>query len=296
VNRIDVDPGLWSTPLHVEGSEEEIFYVLAGSGVSVQYDDETLEAFDVTAGDCLVHLPLEHAHTLRAGPDGLDVLAFGERHFPMGSTRLPRAGMAWGLGSWAPTGRPEDHPWTKESEAGAPDVPEVSPRPERIVALAAVDAETNEHGDIHGVWRNLGVAAGSRRTGLRHVTVPSGLLGVAPHCHSAEHEIFVVLAGSGTLELIPSPRAASAGAEPESFPVTAGSTVNRPPGTRIAHTFRAGPDGLEYLAYSTRDPSDIAYYPRSNKINIRGVGLIGRVEPLDYWDGEDGEKESPGPR
>jgi uncharacterized cupin superfamily protein len=30
VQRIDVDPGRWSTPAHVEGAAEEIFYVLAG--------------------------------------------------------------------------------------------------------------------------------------------------------------------------------------------------------------------------------------------------------------------------
>jgi uncharacterized cupin superfamily protein len=28
VKRITIDPGMWSTPLHLEGAEEEIFYVL----------------------------------------------------------------------------------------------------------------------------------------------------------------------------------------------------------------------------------------------------------------------------
>jgi len=36
----------------------------------------------------------------------------------------------------------------------------------------------------------------------------------------------------------------------------------------------------------TREPSDIAYYPRSNKVYFRGVGLMARIERLDYWDGE----------
>jgi 4-azaleucine resistance transporter AzlC len=30
----------------------------------------------------------------------------------------------------------------------------------------------------------------------------------------------------------------------------------------------------------------LAYYPRSNKLYSRGAGVIGRVEPLSYWDGE----------
>ena len=48
----------------------------------------------------------------------------------------------------------------------------------------------------------------------------------------------------------------------------------------------AGDGPLTYLAYGTREPNDIAYYPRSQKIYFRGVGLMTRVEKLDYWDGE----------
>jgi hypothetical protein len=34
-------------------------------------------------------------------------------------------------------------------------------------------------------------------------------------------------------------------------------------------------------------PSDIAYYPDSGKVSLRGVGVIGRLAPADYWDGEE---------
>jgi uncharacterized cupin superfamily protein len=40
------------------------------------------------------------------------------------------------------------------------------------------------------------------------------------------------------------------------------------------------------LVYGTRKPSDLAFYPRSNKISFRGLGVIGRVEPVAYMDGE----------
>ena len=50
VQRISIDPGGWATPLHLEGSEEEIFYVLSGSGVSFQWDGDSEEAFAVGAG------------------------------------------------------------------------------------------------------------------------------------------------------------------------------------------------------------------------------------------------------
>ena len=50
--------------------------------------------------------------------------------------------------------------------------------------------------------------------------------------------------------------------------------------------FEAGDAGLTFLAYGTRDPSDMCWYPDSNKVAFRGLKVIARVEPLDYWDGE----------
>jgi len=284
VRRIQVDPERWSTPLHLENSEEEIFYVLGGSGISLQWDGEATEAFAVGAGDCLVHLAANYAHTLLGGPDGIDVLAFGERHYSVGSAYLPRAGVSWGLGMWTRVGDPEDHPWKREAEAGAPEVPEISPRPARIVNLADVEPSVWEHTTVRASWRDLGRSAGSVRTGLRHATIEPGALMAPPHCHSAEEEIFVVLEGDGELELWPSPRW---GGSHETVPVRAGTTIPRPAGTHRAHSLRAGSGGMSVLAYGTRSSGDICYYPRSGKVSFRGVGVIGRIEQLDYWDGEE---------
>ena len=66
-----------------------------------------------------------------------------------------------------------------------------------------------------------------------------------------------------------------------------GSVVSRPPGTAVAHAFRGGHGGLELLAYGTRRPDDVCYYPRSNKIYWPGVGVVGRIEHVDFWDGEE---------
>jgi hypothetical protein len=40
------------------------------------------------------------------------------------------------------------------------------------------------------------------------------------------------------------------------------------------------------LVYGTRDPNDVAWFPRSQKIQWRGLGVIGRIERLEYMDHE----------
>jgi uncharacterized cupin superfamily protein len=106
--------------------------------------------------------------------------------------------------------------------------------------------------------------------------VASGKESAPLHCHSLEEEIFVVLDGEGVLVLD----------DREEHPVRPGSVVSRPAGTGVAHLFRAGDGELTYLAYGTREPGDVCWYPRSNKLNFGGVKVIGRIEKLDYWDGE----------
>ena len=283
VRRIRVAPGKWSTPLHVEGAEEEIFFVLDGAGVSLQRVGSTDAVCEVGPGDCLAHLALVHAHTLRAGPNGLDVLAFGERAYAA-NTLLPRAGVSWLGPTWVLEGAADDHPWKREAAAGPPEVGEPTGRPSNIVNVRDVEPETRDGETVGRAVRNLGVAAGSYKTGIRHYDVRPGKLLAPPHCHSAEEEIFVVLDGEGTLELWPHLRA---GGEHEAHPIRRGSVVARTAGTGRAHALLAGKDGLAVLAYGTRDPRDVTYYPRSRMVSIRGVGVIGRIDVLNYWDGED---------
>jgi uncharacterized cupin superfamily protein len=272
VNRIRVAPGRRSTPLHSE-TDEEIFYVLAGSGLSWQRGRGGEDAtFEIRSGDCLVHRAEAEAHTLAAGDDGLDVIAFGtgpENVFAY----FPRLD-AMRLGP-AVLDVPERHQWDMEGALPDPDLPAPSPRPRRILHVEDVEPESHEHGDVAESWRPIGVAAGSVLAGLRHMLVPAGKLNCPPHCHSAEEELFVILDGEGSCVL-----------GDREHPVRPGHVIARPPGTRVAHAFRAGDAGMTLLAYGTRVPNDIAYYPRSNKVYLRGVGLMTRLEKLDYWDGE----------
>jgi uncharacterized cupin superfamily protein len=275
LRRIELPAGAWSTPAHEHGREEEIFYVLAGRGLSWQAG----QAAEIRAGDCIVYLPGAGAHTLHA-LEPLDVLAFGTREDDE-SPRFPRLGMSL-IGSRAVEsvpGRAEGATiqFVRESEIGPPELPAApDPRPSTIVNLADVASQRVERPRVVRTRRNLGRAAGSVRTGLQHVEVAAGKESTAQHCHSLEEEIFVILGGDGVLAL-----------DEEETPVGPGHVVSRPAGTGVAHVFRAGAAGLTYLAYGTREPGDVCFYPRSNKIAFRGVGVIARVQRLDYWDGED---------
>ncbi len=279
VRRIEVPAGGWSTPAHEHGLDEEIFYVLSGRGVSWQAG----EAASVRAGDCIVYLASGGAHTVHA-LEPLDVLAFGERHEDE-SVGFPRLGLSL-VGSRAVESLPylvDGIPiqFVRESELGPPSLPDPlpgpdAPRPRTIANVEDVEAVTVERPRVVRTRRNLGRAAGSIGTGLQHVEVAPGKYSTAQHCHSVEEEIFVILGGDGFVVL-----------GEEETAVRPGHVIARPAGTGVAHVFRAGAGGLTYLAYGTRDPADICFYPRSNKIAIRGLGLVARLERLDYWDGED---------
>jgi uncharacterized cupin superfamily protein len=272
LNHVRLEPGRLSTPPHSHGLSEEIFYVLGGSGLSWQ-DGVVCE---VGAGDTIVHLADHEEHTLRGGPDGLDYLVFGTRH-PVEYGWLPRS-RAIRL-SWPWVEGRDDDPWDLEAEIGELEFAEPGARPANVVAFD--DVPFDEDGD-----KVLGDAAGSERSGLNWVRRQAGRRGSVPHCHSLESEAFVVLDGAGTLELWPTPLTAERGATRESFELRTGHVVARPGGTRLAHSIVAGPEGITYLAYGTREPNDICYYPRSNKVYFRGVGLMTRLEHLDYEDGE----------
>jgi uncharacterized cupin superfamily protein len=272
VNRVRVEPGRLPTPPHSHGLSEEIYYVLDGSGLLWQ-DGAVCE---VRVGDTIVQVADHHEHTFKGGPDGLEYLVFGTRH-AVEYGWLPRSNAVRLSWPWV-EGRTDD-PWDIEAEVGELDFAEPGERPPNVVALE--DVPLDEDGD-----RVLGSAAGSDRSGLNWIRRAEGKRGCPPHCHSLESEAFVVLEGSGTLELLPTRVPAEQGAAPESHELRPGHVFARPPATRVAHAILAGPEGITYLAYGTREANDIAYYPRSNKVYFRGVGLMTRLEQLDYGDGE----------
>ena len=200
----------------------------------------------------------------RPAPDGLDVLAFGQRTYAEGITWLPRAGVAWLGETWAPVGAEEDHPWTREAAAGPPAVGELSPRPPTIVHVPDLEPLERDDDDDRPPRALPGSRElGSLKTGIRHAEVFPGKLNAPPHCHALEEEIFVVLEGDGHVLLWEEGGI-------EEHPVRAGSVVCRPAGTGVAHAFRGGDGGMTILMYGTREPGEVCYYPRSGKVYFVG--------------------------
>jgi uncharacterized cupin superfamily protein len=269
VHRVRVAPGKLPTPPHSHGASEELYFVLAGSGL-VWQDGEVHE---VRPRDCVIHRADEHEHTFVGGPDGLEYIVFGTRH-PTEFGWLPRSrairiGWPWAEGR-------DDNPWDIEATVPPLEVGEPAPRPENIVNVDEVELQTHRY----QTFAYFTPDATTKLAGLGWETLPAGHRGSVPHCHSAEEEIFVILDGTATLELW------NHDGGVEETPLRAGHLVARPPGSGVSHSFRAGPDGVTMLVYGTRDPNDMCWYPRSNKIKWRGLGVMGRIETLDYFDGE----------
>jgi len=274
VQRVEVDPGARIGPVHVHAAEEEIFFVLGGSGLA--WLDGAVH--EIGAGDTIVYLAGGPLHTLIAGDDGLDVLAFGENAAPP-LVHLPRAGVLRRGPFWALAGT-EPGPLEREAAAGPLDLPAPTPRPACIAAFEDTQVDVDEKGEFAWSEHFLSHGAGSVRTGLRHAAIPPGKATCPPHWHSGEHELFAILDGDGTLLLYD-----RAGAVAEEHRVRAGHVVSRRAGSGMAHMFRAGPAGMTMLLYGQRVQNEIVFYPRSKKAFV-GQVLV-RFETVDdYWDGE----------
>jgi uncharacterized cupin superfamily protein len=247
----EVPPLARQMPVHVHGDEEEIFYVLGGSGLSWQRD----QACEVGPGDVVVHVADRHTHTFLAGEQGLELLALASGS-DTSITYLPRAGVMWCGPRWVPVD--SKHPFLAEAEAGPLERPEPGERPDNVVALRQVEPITRPQAE----FRALGRAGGSVKAGLNHAVLAPGASGAPRHVHALEEELFYVLEGNGTLTL-----------GDEQHPLRAGDVVARPPGTAVPHALRASDQGMTYLAYGTRVAGDSVYYPDTGQVRLRGLGV-----------------------
>ncbi len=111
--------------------------------------------------------------------------------------------------------------------------------------------------------------------------VPPGKQSCPYHFHHAQEELFIILAGEGTLRV--------AG---ERLAVKAGDLVFIPAGPEYPHhLINTGPVDLHYLSIGTTQHPEVCEYPDSGKVAAfpgpGGQRLIQRPEDnLDYWAGE----------
>jgi uncharacterized cupin superfamily protein len=255
VSRIRVPAGRASTPLHAE--DEEVFYVLAGGGWSVQEDG----CFEIGPGDVVYYRAWEPAHTVVAGDEGIEYIAMGTTDAPRGITRFPRLGKVLAFGHLLEGDR--THQWELESQLPRIEVKQpADERPPTIVHREHVPLA--RFGDAEGRW--AGRHLGMHGIAVNFAVLPNGVEGAPPHCHSTEEELFVVLEGGGTLTL-----------GDEEHEVRAGSIVGRPPATGVPHAFRGGEHGMTLLMFGDKHGSDMTYYPRTGEVRLRGLGVQFRV-------------------
>ena len=268
LRRIRVSAGRQSTPVHAHFGEEEIFYVLRGSGWSWQENG----VYEIGEGDVILHPAGGPAHTVVAGEDGIDVLAFGDnlRHE---AVRFPRINATW-MGGMVSEFLPV-HQFQLEAErAGPVELPATcDPRPPTIVNVADVEEREFERGPTKAKGRFIARHLGARRTSLNWSEIAPGATAARPHCHSGIEELFVVLGGEGVVRL-----------GDEEHPVREGSLVCRPAASQVPHSFHAGDGPLTLLAYSDINNDDMVLYPESGKVLLVGLGVVFKPEQVPYWD------------
>jgi len=130
----------------------------------------------------------------------------------------------------------------------------------------------------------LAPGSAARKLGASIDVIAPGRRGCPYHLHHAQEEMFVVIAGSGTLRV--------AG---ELLPLKAGDVAFLPAGPEYPHQIINTSDApLKVLSISTMETPEICEYPDSGK--YLAEGSLDRGQPfkiidrcgdgLDYWDGE----------
>jgi uncharacterized cupin superfamily protein len=156
-----------------------------------------------------------------------------------------------------------------------------------IANLADLDFTSRQEGANFAMKLALiGPLIGAEKLGCSLVVVPPGKKAWPYHLQYANEEMFVILAGEGTLRY-----------EGQRYPVKAGDVIAIPVG-KAHQILNSSQAELRYLAISTMIEPEIAEYPDSGKRAMMAGSPPGRRPyPLfaavpndaevDYWDGEE---------
>ncbi len=154
-----------------------------------------------------------------------------------------------------------------------------SPTPNQPISTSTLLPDQWREGvRFGGAQIPLAIMGGARDIGVNLVTLSPGRQNCPFHWHLREEEHFYVLEGRCVLR-----------SGTERYDMGAGDYVCFPAGTRVGHCFENPYDEpCRLLAIGGRDDGEIAGYPDSGKMKLRGLGLIVPLveRSLDYWKGE----------
>jgi len=141
--------------------------------------------------------------------------------------------------------------------------------------VADIDHSSGQWG---GSYRPLTPAldALGGRLGVSQSRLMKGQTTCPFHYHLREDEVFFVLSGRGVLRY-----------GDTLYDLGPGDCVSCPAGTRLAHQI-ANPydEELVYLGIGPNDPHEVAVYPDTGKILVRGLGRVGFLQDAEYMANE----------
>ena len=133
----------------------------------------------------------------------------------------------------------------------------------------------------------MGPLLGLNGLGCSVHVVPPGKKAFPFHRHHVADELFYIVSGTGEYRY-----------GDDTFPVRSGDLVAAPAGVKAHQLINTSSEDLRYLGISTMASVDIVDYPDSGKVAMAGgvknadfktatYAAVGRVQPADYFDGED---------
>jgi uncharacterized cupin superfamily protein len=136
-------------------------------------------------------------------------------------------------------------------------------------------------------WGRVGPLLGLDGLGCAVHVVPPGKRAFPFHRHHVLDELFFIVSGEGEYRF-----------GEETFPLRAGDIVGAPAGSKPHQIINTGSQDMRYLCISSASSVDVVEYPDSKKLAV-GAGIknsdfktatyvgMGRLQPADYYDGED---------
>jgi uncharacterized cupin superfamily protein len=162
--------------------------------------------------------------------------------------------------------------------------------PEPVVNVADLDYREFGQGEKYAArTARIGPLIGLTGLGCMAMIVAPGKRAFPFHVHHANHELFIVLEGTGQYRY-----------GGKTYPIKAGDVLAAPAGgPEFAHQIvNTGAVDLRYLGISTMTQPEVVEYPDSGKFAVSSLmddgapssarlRFVGRKETsIDYWEGE----------